>query len=160
MQGVEVVTDLANNIPPLPLEPTLMKQVFLNLVINACQAMPDGGRLSIISQIGHGKAASRQGGPQVEVRFQDTGVGISEGDLRKIFTPFFTTKEIGKGTGLGLSVSYRLVQNHGGSIVAESRGKGEGATFSVYLPLTGHRSPEVEPSAGTRKTHGVATKGA
>jgi signal transduction histidine kinase len=67
--------------------------------------------------------------------FRDAGEGISGTNLRKIFTPFFTTKEVGKGTGLGLSVSYRIVEIHGGTIVAESRGPQRGATFRVYLPV-------------------------
>ncbi|KPL05655.1 hypothetical protein AMJ85_11410 [candidate division BRC1 bacterium SM23_51] len=145
MRAVEVETDLSREVPLLPVEPTLIKQVFLNLVINACQAMPGGGRLTVISRVGRGgwdtpvahTMADQDAGPMVEVSFTDTGVGISEADLRKIFTPFFTTKEVGKGTGLGLSVSYRIIQNHGGTITAESRGEGRGATFRVYLPVAG-----------------------
>lgn len=135
MRAVEVESEFSPEIPLLPLEPTLIKQVFLNLVINACQAMPDGGRLTVTSRVGRLQPGKLSGAPHVEVAFSDTGVGISETNLRKVFTPFFTTKEVGKGTGLGLSVSYRIVQNHGGTIVAESRGENQGATFRVYLPV-------------------------
>ncbi|MBM3335904.1 PAS domain S-box protein [Candidatus Sumerlaeota bacterium] len=137
MRGIEVITDFRPDIPPLPVEPTLAKQVFFNLIINAAQAMPIGGRLTIASRLSRSRPGSRQPGPYVEVALTDTGVGISPSNLRKIFTPFFTTKEFGKGVGLGLSLSYRIVQNHGGTIVAESRGEGRGATFRVYLPLAG-----------------------
>jgi PAS domain S-box-containing protein len=135
MRGVKVETDLSPEIPPLSLEPTLIKQVFLNLIINACQAMPSGGKLTISSRMSRSQAGGGKHGPHVEVMFRDAGEGISGTNLRKIFTPFFTTKEVGKGTGLGLSVSYRIVEIHGGTIVAESRGPQRGATFRVYLPV-------------------------
>jgi len=137
MQGVEVKTDLAPDLPLLSLDPTLIKQVFFNLIINAGQAMTKGGRLSITSRLSRSQPGGRTRSPQVEIAFTDTGMGISHSNLRKIFTPFFTTKDVGKGTGLGLSVSYRIIQNHGGTIVAESRGEGRGATFRVYLPVEG-----------------------
>jgi PAS domain S-box-containing protein len=144
MRGVEVATELSPEMPPLPLEPTLIKQVFLNLVINACQAMPDGGKLTISTRMGRSQPGGRKHGPQVEIVFRDTGEGISQTNLRKIFTPFFTTKEVGKGTGLGLSVSYRIVQIHGGTIVAESRSPGQGATFRVFLPVEGPNEASTE----------------
>lgn len=137
MRDVAVVTDLADDAPPLLLEPTLIKQVFFNLVINACQAMPNGGQLTIRTRVLGPKGRPAGAPRQVEITFRDTGVGISEGDLRKIFTPFFTTKDVGKGTGLGLSVSYRIVQNHGGAMAAESEGEGKGALFRVSFPVTG-----------------------
>ena len=137
MRGVEVKTDLSPDLPLLPLEPTLIKQVFFNLIINAAQAMPASGRLTIGTRLNRSQPVGRSRGPHVEVVFTDTGEGITRSNLRKIFTPFFTTKEVGKGTGLGLSVSYRIVQNHGGTILAESRGEQRGATFRVYLPVAG-----------------------
>ena len=101
-----------------------LKQVFLNLILNAVQAMPEGGRLSI--EIDEGKENF------VEVHFRDSGNGISESDLADIFNPYYTTKD--EGTGLGLSISYQLVQLHGGSIKAENMDAG-GAEFTVELPL-------------------------
>jgi len=158
MRDVEVETDLWDDIPFVPLEPTLIKQVFLNLIVNACQAMPQGGKLTISSRVSRSQPGGRRYEPQVRVVFRDTGEGISAENLRKIFTPFFTTKEVGKGTGLGLSVSYRIVEMHGGTIVAESRGPGHGATFRLYLPIAppanmtvkwdGHSTNSTAPKEG------------
>jgi signal transduction histidine kinase len=141
MDAIEVVADLPNDIPKLRVEATLIKQVFFNLVLNASQAMPNGGMLTITSRLAKSQPVGESRAPHVEIAFTDTGEGISAKNLRRIFTPFFTTKETGKGTGLGLSVSYRIVQNHGGTIMAESPGEGQGASFRVYLPLAG--PPEI-----------------
>ncbi len=116
-------------LPEIPMDPGQMRQVFMNLVLNAGQAMPDGGTLEIAT----GRDTS---GRFVCIRFTDTGCGISEEYLEKIFDPFFTTKEH-RGTGLGLSVSYGIVNSHGGRIEVHSR-SGEGTTVSVLLPLPGH----------------------
>jgi len=101
-----------------------LKQIFLNLILNAVQAMPEGGRLTI--DIDESKENS------VEIHFRDSGNGISEADLADIFNPYYTTKD--EGTGLGLSISYQLVQLHGGTIKAENIDEG-GAEFTVALPL-------------------------
>jgi PAS domain S-box-containing protein len=135
MENVEVQARLSDRLPRLRVEPTLMRQVFLNLLINACQAMPDGGPLRIATSIERSQSIVGKRAPCVRICFEDEGTGIAHHDLRQIFTPFFTTKDTGKGTGLGLSVSYRIVQNHGGDITAESDGPGRGARFTVYLPL-------------------------
>jgi signal transduction histidine kinase len=102
-----------------------MKQVFINIINNAVQAMPDGGGLRIRATTTNGEAV---------IRFSDTGVGISPENIQKIFEPFFSTKESGDGTGLGLSISYRIVQNHGGRIEVQSQ-PGQGTIFTVFLPL-------------------------
>jgi signal transduction histidine kinase len=102
-----------------------IKQVFINIVNNALQAMPQGGELGIRLD------ASRES--VVVVEFSDTGVGIAPESMDKIFEPFFSTKDNGDGTGLGLSISYRIIQNHGGKIEAEST-RGKGAVFRVFLP--------------------------
>lgn len=105
-------------------DPDQMSQVLLNLFINAIHAMPDKGTLRIdVNQING----------QVKLVVADTGMGISKEDLSKIFTPFFTTKEVGKGTGLGLTVAHNIVQEHGGTISVESE-PGEGTTFTILLP--------------------------
>ena len=104
-------------------------QVFLNLGQNALQAMPDGGTLEILttrrrrSRLGYGQFA--------EVRFRDTGIGIPRDRLKKLFIPFYTTKQ--KGTGLGLAISHRIINQHGGTIEVRST-IGQGSTFSVFLP--------------------------
>jgi signal transduction histidine kinase/HAMP domain-containing protein len=114
-----------------------MKQVFINIINNAMQAMPGGGQLWIRLKTVQGNEAL--------VEFADTGVGIPQDNMRKIFEPFFSTKESGDGTGLGLSISYRIVQNHGGRIEVDSK-HGTGTSFKVYLPL--HKKPDAaEPSA-------------
>jgi len=102
-----------------------IQQVFMNLVLNAYQAMRDsGGSLRIISEAAKGAA---------RIRLEDTGPGIAPEHLPHIFEPFFTTKPEGQGTGLGLSVTYGIVRSHGGDITVESR-KGEGTTFTIILP--------------------------
>jgi signal transduction histidine kinase len=103
-----------------------MKQVFINIINNALQAMPRGGDLRIrLATAGHHEAL---------IEFADTGVGILPENLKKIFEPFFSTKENGDGTGLGLSISYRIVKNHRGRIEVESE-VGMGTVFKVFLPL-------------------------
>jgi PAS domain S-box-containing protein len=107
-------------------DPDQMSQVFLNLFINAIHAMPDGGTLRI---------SLEQAGDHVRAVIADTGHGIPQEDLSKIFNPFFSTKEAGKGTGLGLTVVHNIVQEHGGSISVESE-PGAGTTFTVTLPAS------------------------
>jgi signal transduction histidine kinase len=103
-----------------------VKQVFLNLVVNALESMDEGGRLSITH-------SSRDG--QVELAFQDSGCGMTPDVLENIFEPFFTRSRTGKGTGLGLSISHRIITQNGGEIEAASAGPGQGSTFKVRLPI-------------------------
>jgi two-component system NtrC family sensor kinase len=103
-----------------------IKQVFLNLVVNALDSMDEGGVLTIGSGIKNG---------MVELSFHDTGCGMSEEILENIFEPFFTRSRTGKGTGLGLSISHRIVTQHGGEIQAASEGPDKGSTFLVRLPI-------------------------
>ena len=114
--------------PALPracADPDQMNQVLLNLVLNACQAMPEGGTLTL---------QLRPVGTMVEMKVQDTGCGMSEEDVRKVFDPFFTTKPVGEGTGLGLTVVHGIIQEHEGTIRVSSV-PGQGATFIVTLPV-------------------------
>ena len=109
------------------MDPNEMKQVFINIINNALQAMPQGGDLWIrLHPVGEYEAM---------IEFADTGVGISPENLQKIFEPFFSTKEDRDGTGLGLSISYRIIQHHGGRIDAESE-PGKGTIFRIVLPLS------------------------
>jgi len=103
-----------------------IKQVFLNLVVNALDSMDEGGRLTIAHRVRPG---------MVELVFQDTGCGMTAEVLENIFEPFYTKCRTGKGTGLGLSISHRIVTAHGGEIEAESPGLGQGSTFRIRLPL-------------------------
>ncbi|MFQ5741225.1 MAG: PAS domain-containing sensor histidine kinase, partial [Acidobacteriota bacterium] len=114
-------------IPLIPLDGDQIRQVLLNIILNAIQAMPNGGRLDIRSDL---KPAT---GP-VRVEISDTGEGLGEQDLEHVFDPFFTTKP--EGTGLGLAISYQLIKNHGGDIKVH-RNRVGGLTFGVELPLQG-----------------------
>ncbi len=131
VQGIahESSVVISEELPPQPvlvkMDHNEIKQVFINIVTNALQAMPRGGQLRIILR--------PDGKGTVVAQFADTGMGIAPENLDRIFEPFFSTKENGDGTGLGLSISYRIIQNHGGRIEAEST-VGKGTTFRIYLP--------------------------
>jgi signal transduction histidine kinase len=114
-----------------------LKQVFLNLFLNAQEAMPDGGTITVRTRVPHESDAEFiLAGRQVLVQVQDSGSGISEENLRRLFEPFFSTKREGKGTGLGLWVSQGIVQQHGGQMKVRSR-PGRGTTFTIALPIGG-----------------------
>ena len=121
--AVTVHVECAPHVPAINGDAGMLRQVFLNLAINACQAMPSGGVLRLVA------AAGPRG--RVQVRVEDTGVGIPPDHLQKIFDLYFTTKD--HGTGIGLSMVYRIVQLHDGEIVVEST-PGRGTTFKVLLP--------------------------
>jgi PAS domain S-box-containing protein len=113
-------------------DPSLLEQVFINLIVNAADAMPEGGKLTVTTRLSQGESPTDQ--RYLEIVFADTGYGITSQDLDWIFEPFYTTKERGKGTGLGLFVSYGIVEKHGGTIDVESE-LGVGTSFTVRLPL-------------------------
>ncbi len=128
-KNVEIRVRLDEHLPLIAGDPESLIQVFLNLGQNALQAMPDGGTLEILSTR---RRRSRLGyGQFAEVRFRDTGIGIPRDRLKKLFIPFYTTKQ--KGTGLGLAISHRIINQHGGTIEVRST-IGQGSTFSVFLP--------------------------
>jgi len=102
-----------------------MTQVLVNIVVNAIQAMPDGGKLTIRTN-----ASARF----ISFKVEDTGVGMSEKVMRQIFLPFFTTKDVGQGTGLGLPVVHGIVTSHSGSINVDSK-VGQGTKFEIQLPI-------------------------
>jgi signal transduction histidine kinase len=122
-ENITITVQTEEELPNVMTDPELMKRVFSNLVTNAIQAMPNGGSLSI------GFTHSNR---NVSVSIQDTGVGIPEENLAKLFRPLFTTKA--KGQGLGLPVCKRLVEAHGGTISVQSK-LGAGSTFTVNLPI-------------------------
>ncbi len=132
---VEIVRDLPEDLPWVRGDESQLLQVFINLLSNAVQAMPNGGRLGV---------SARRGTDGLEIRITDSGAGIPTESLDKLFEPFFTTKAPGEGTGLGLSISYGIIRNHGGQIRVEKTGP-EGTTFCVTL-LTSERP------AGNRAT--------
>jgi len=122
--GVRVETHLAADLPLLQVVPDHVAQVFLNIVINAVEAMRDGGKLVVSTSLSTDKQ-------WVEIAFADDGPGIDEETKASIFEPFFTTKST--GTGLGLAISYGIIERHGGQIIVESA-LGAGSTFTVLLP--------------------------
>jgi len=125
LSKVEVVKELDPSLPKLTADPNQLQQVCTNLILNAIQAMPGGGKLHLRTSLDNG---------QLKMEVQDTGCGISPENMRKLFTPFFTTKKEVKGVGLGLAVSYGIIQRHHGKIEVHSK-EGEGTIFAVYLPL-------------------------
>lgn len=124
-KSIEIVTEIEPKLPPIIGDPTQFHQVLLNLCLNARDAMPGGGRLTL---------SARARGGYVVMHVEDTGPGIPPGVIDKIFDPFFTTKEAGKGTGLGLSTSQTIVRSHGGRIEVLSEPP-HGARFEIHLPL-------------------------
>ncbi len=126
---VNINLSLDPDLPKIKADEGQMSQVFLNIVINALDAMPDGGTLRIASRHGSDEAGKNS----ILVEFADTGTGISHDELEKIFDPFYTTKEAGKGTGLGLSLSYDIIKRFKGDIKVEST-PGTGTTFTIILP--------------------------
>lgn len=125
---ITIEEHLDEHLPAVYGDRNQLQQVLLNLALNACEAMPDGGALTISTQP-HGK--------DVMLTVADTGCGIKPEHLTQIFDPFFTTKPVGKGTGLGLSVSYGIVQQHGGVLSVESE-EGKGTKFTIILPFGEH----------------------
>jgi nitrogen-specific signal transduction histidine kinase len=126
LQSIEVIKELTPSLPKVMADFDQLQQVCANLILNAIQAMSDGGKLTL--------RTSLDGNDQVKIEIEDTGCGISEENLHKLFTPFFTTKSKGKGVGLGLPVAYGIIQRHKGRIEVRSE-EGKGTTFTIYLPL-------------------------
>jgi two-component system NtrC family sensor kinase len=139
LQQIDIHTKLEPQLPPVWCDADLIKQVIMNLLVNAQQAIEGRGSITVLTCATN---ATRSGlelkatsGQVVDISVIDTGCGITQANLGRIFDPFFTSKEVGKGTGLGLSVSYGIVQAHGGRISVQST-VGEGTTFHVYLPVS------------------------
>lgn len=132
-QNISIERNFDPQLPFVPCDLQQMSHVFMNIVLNAAEAMEGEGRLMVTT--------SRQGEDRILMTFTDTGPGIPDDVLRNIFDPFFTTKEEGKGTGLGLSVAYRIVNNHGGVLGAKNEPQ-EGATFWIELPLQAQAEEE------------------
>jgi len=138
-EDIDLVTRLDPGLGSVRADQGQLHQVVMNLAVNARDAMPDGGRLSVETSNEDVLATDVQDepdgviGPCVRVRVSDTGHGMDAETRRRVFEPFFTTKDVGKGTGLGLSTVYGIVKQSGGHIVLNSR-PGEGTTFDIYLP--------------------------
>ncbi len=133
---IDIVLDLDETLPPVWIDEDLVKQVIMNLLVNAQHAIEHTGRITIKTRTcpGHGTDGDDRAAPMAEITITDTGCGIPKENLQRIFDPFFTTKGVGKGTGLGLSVSHGTIAAHGGVIEVDST-VGVGTEFRIYLPL-------------------------
>lgn len=146
---IKISTELLTGLPHITADANQIHQVLLNICVNARDAMPRGGALSISTSTvsndsliaRHPEAAASQ---YVEMQVSDTGIGMDETTRIRIFDPFFTTKDVGKGSGLGLSVVFGIVQNHRGFIEVNSK-LGEGTTFSIYFPVQEQLAEQLEP---------------
>ncbi|OQY35426.1 MAG: hypothetical protein B6I38_01560 [Anaerolineaceae bacterium 4572_5.1] len=126
--NIEVIKHFPDDLPLAVIDAAQIERVFINMIVNAAEAMEGSGYLNISTR--HAKRRDL-----IEIAFSDTGPGISQENLDKIFDPFFTTKDVGHGTGLGLAISYGVITGHGGSISVDSE-EGRGTTFIVELPIT------------------------
>ena len=127
LDKVENIRDYDITIPPILINERKIKQVFMNLIMNAKHAVDKAGTIKVATKLNRSKN-------RAYIKVIDTGYGIEKKNLSRIFDPFFTTKPTGEGTGLGLSVSYGIIKNHDGEILVESR-RGKGSTFTVVLPV-------------------------
>jgi two-component system NtrC family sensor kinase len=127
--GIQTVCLLADGLPKITIDPGQINQVLVNLMVNAIQAMPNGGTLTV---------ETFQSNESIHFSIEDTGTGIDDNMMNQIFIPFFTTKDINEGTGLGLAVVHGIITSHGGTISVESK-LGKGTRFIICLPLT-HQS--------------------
>jgi two-component system NtrC family sensor kinase len=144
VEDIEIIMDLDEQLPAIWIDEDLIRQVIMNILVNAQHAIEGEGSITIRTRFRPQYQRSKPGArpaPMVEITIADTGCGIPGKDLQRIFDPFFTTKGVGKGTGLGLSVSHGTVEAHGGVIEVDSV-VGEGTEFRVYLPTAGTEANE------------------
>ena len=147
LRDIDINLGLDRTLPAIWIDADQIKQVIMNMLVNAQHAVEEKGSITVTTarttraHSGGGKPV-----PMVEIAITDTGCGIPEENLQRIFDPFFTSKAVGKGTGLGLSVSHGIVEAHGGAIEVSSR-VGEGSTFRVLLPMNGAPEKPVERTA-------------
>ncbi|MBI3941941.1 MAG: GHKL domain-containing protein, partial [Chloroflexi bacterium] len=138
--SIQLITDLGQNLPPIAASPHHLEEVWINLLMNARDSIPEGrqGQITI-----HSHVLQENEVATVVVEISDNGCGIPENKLDRIFEPFYTTKELGKGTGLGLYVVHTIIKRHDGQVSVQSK-EGEGTTFSIHLPAL---SPEALESS-------------
>ena len=162
-EDIDLRTRLEPELPLIEADPHQIEQVIMNLSVNARDAMPGGGQLTIntaVVQLDEVFVSSHRGarpGAHVMLSVSDSGVGMDEGTRKRLFEPFFTTKEFGKGTGLGLATVYGIVKQSGGSIWVYSE-PNVGTTFKVYLPIAaGHQRQEAAPAPAISQLGGIET---
>ena len=152
LRDIRIELDLERDLPPVWVDANMIEQVIMNILVNAQQAIEGEGSITVRTRRAPDLKSPEPGAkavPMVEITISDTGCGIAEGDMKRIFDPFFSSKEVGKGTGLGLSVSHGIVEAHGGLIEVEST-VGKGSTFRVYLPLEAGADVEQGAETGSR----------
>ncbi len=133
-EGIELQLNLQSDLPEIESNPAQLNQVLVNLLVNAMQAMPQGGRMTV---------ETRSDGENIHLSVEDTGAGMDDEVMRQIFVPFYTTKDVNQGTGLGLAVVHGIVSSHGGSVRVESE-IDRGSRFEVILPISGGKSETVK----------------
>ncbi|UCE22625.1 MAG: cache domain-containing protein [Candidatus Aminicenantes bacterium] len=133
-QNIKIKKTYASDLPKIVADGAQLQQVFMNIILNAAEAMDGDGRLTLSTSL-------NEDGSYIETQFSDTGHGIKEEDQKRLFDPFFSTKEVGKGTGLGLAISYSIIQKHKGTIEVDSQ-IGKGSTFTVRLPVIQEKGHE------------------
>jgi PAS domain S-box-containing protein len=133
LKGIKIKQDMSDKLPGVRVDVNKMNQVFLNIIINSLQSMPEGGQLYISTHTGSRKVSYGKEMYYVTACIKDTGEGIGEENIGRVFDPFFTTKSPGEGTGLGLSITKAIIEEHSGKIHIESV-KGEGTTVCVHVP--------------------------
>jgi two-component system NtrC family sensor kinase len=148
-QNIKIIKDLMSSLPPVLVDSSQIQQVFINITLNAAEAMDGQGELTIVTR-------ESQDGHHIEIGITDTGCGISEENMKRLFEPFYTTKEVGRGTGLGLAISYGIIQRNNGTIQVKSH-VGEGTTFTIRLPI-GKRDTEHHESASASGEIGMKTE--
>ena len=151
LQKIVITMNLDPDLPQIWGDADLIKQVIMNILVNAQQAIDRAGSITVVTRTYIAKTSQqteKKRMPMVELAIKDTGCGIPEANMQRIFDPFFTSKEVGKGTGLGLSVSYGIIKAHGGEIKVASV-VGQGTTFHILLPITSPFS-ESELSPGEK----------
>jgi len=134
--NIQIVKNFQENLPLAILDASQIERVFINIIMNAAEAMEGNGKLSLDTRFDEEKQS-------IEIIFSDTGPGINEEHLKIIFDPFFTTKDVGHGTGLGLAISYGIVKGHKGKLSVESE-VGKGTAFLISLPIEANGENGVE----------------
>jgi signal transduction histidine kinase len=133
-RNIKLLSSFSSNLPAVLGDPMHLQTLFLNLIANALDAMPQGGQLTIQTRQVLSQTSSEKNGGCVEISISDTGIGITEESKKRIFDPFFTTKKIGEGTGLGLAICEQIIKEHSGRLDVESE-VGKGSIFFVRVPV-------------------------